>query len=1009
VTALRIGVLGPLQVQDGAGTPIAVGGARARALLVLLALQPGRTVPVEQLVEGQYGADPPADAVGAVQAQVARLRRALPPGVLVFDGGGYRLAVDPDDVDAGAFERLAAEGRALLAGGDPKAAAAALRAGLALWRGPALTDLTHGQALAARLTELRLTAAENAAEAELALPTPATDLVAQLRMLVAEHPMRERLRGLLMRALVAAGRPGEALTEFAMVRRLLADELGTDPSPELADVHAAVLRAERPAPGPSRPPAPLTSFVGREAELDRLRAAAGARLVTITGAGGTGKTRLALAAVPDAPVVDLAGVATEDPAAVATAVLAGLGVREAGLGMGPVADPVQRLVAALAGVPRLVLDSCEHVTAAVAPLVRQVLGACPALAVLATSREPLGITGEVLVPLDPLPPDAAQRLLAERAAAVRPGVDVTAHAAAICAALDGLPLAIELAAARLRQFPVPELARRLAGDDRFALLTRGDRTAAGRHRTLRAAIEWSWDLLRPDEQELARRFAVFRGGAGAEAVARVCDVEDADDLLADLVDRSLLVADGDDDGVRYRMLDTIRAFCAERLVAAGEDERVRRAHADWALRHAQETDLLLRRAEQLAALRRLAAEDANLTAALEWSVRHAPVTAYELVAALSAYWWLSGRRVRPGAAAATLLACEPPPDRDEEYVAVVVHALPRAAPEHWERAARIMRERDRPLCHPFTGAVWGMAAGPWADGRRDPHRLFGGDAWSTALMGLSDGLLQVLGGEPARGEATLRDALERFHALGERWGRAQVLDGLALVASWRGQWAVADERWSAALTAMGELGALEECADLLCRRAESALRRGDLDAAAADLRAAQDRWVSAGRPEPGPAAALAGLGELARRRGALEEARALLVAASRAARDGDFGNAGVRARALGTLARITGDAAEASDLYERALAAVRDSPLRADLAEAADRVAAATARSGNPGRAALLLGAAVALRGTAVAGETEAGEVAGAVRRTLGADAFAAAFARGGALDPSAAAALLDE
>jgi tetratricopeptide (TPR) repeat protein len=457
------------------------------------------------------------------------------------------------------------------------------------------------------------------------------------------------------------------------------------------------------------------------------------------------------------------------------------------------------------------------------------------------------------------------------------------------------------------------------------------------------------------------------------------------------------------------MLDTIRAFCAERLVGAGEDERLRRAHAGWALRHARETDPLLRRAEQLAALRRLAAEDANLTAALEWSVRHAPVTAYELVAALSAYWWLSGRRVRPGAAAATLLGGEPPPDRDEEYVAVVVHALPRAAPEHWERAARIMRERDRPLRHPFTGAVWGMAAGPWGDGRGDPHRLFGGDAWSTALMGLSDGLLQVLGGEPARGEATLRDALERFHALGERWGTAQVLDGLARVASWRGQWTVADERWSTALTAMGELGALEECADLLCRRAESALRRGDLDAAAADLRAAQDHWVGAGRPEPGPAAALAGLGEVARRRGAVEEARALLVAASRAARDGDFGNAGVQARALGTLAGMTEDAAEACDLYERALAAVRESPLRTDLADAADHMAAATARSGNPDRAASLLGAAVALRGTAVAGETEAAEVAGAVRSTLGADAFAAAFARGAALDASAAAALLDE
>ncbi|MHA6617437.1 BTAD domain-containing putative transcriptional regulator [Pseudonocardia sp. DLS-67] len=1008
ISALRIGVLGPLQVNDGDGPPIAVGGPRPRALLVLLALQPGRTVPVEQLVDGQYGEDPPADAVGAVQAQVARLRRALPAGVLAFEGGGYRLVVDPADVDATAFERLAEQGRVLLAAGDPKGAAAALRSGLALWRGPALTDLPHGGAAAARLTELRLTAVEDAAEAELALQAPTTDLVAQLRAMVAAHPLRERLRGLLMRALVAAGRPGEALTEFAQVRRLLADELGTDPSPELAGVHAAVLRAERPATRPHRPPAPLTSIVGRATELARLRAVADARLVTIVGPGGVGKTRLALEAAPDAPVVDLADVGADGPAAVATAVLAGLGVREAGLGMGPVADPGQRLAAALADVPRLVLDNCEHLTAAVAPLVRQVLAGCPDLAVLTTSREPLGITGEVLVPLDPLPADAAQRLFAERAAAVRPGAEVDGHAAAICAALDGLPLAIELAAARLRQFPVAELARRLAGDDRFTLLSRGDRTAAARHRTLRAAVEWSWDLLRPDEQALARRFAVFRGGARGDAVAQVCGVEEPDDLLADLVDRSVLVADPDADGARYRMLETIRAFCAERLTASGEDGPVHRAHARWALRYARDTDPLLRRAEQLAAQRRLAVEDANLGAALDWSVGHDPGTAFELVAALSAYWWLSGRRVRPGAAAAALLEREPPPGLDEEYVGVVVYALPRAAPARWRRAARIMRERDRPLRHPFTAAIWGMAAGPWAADGADPRSVLGGDGWSTALAGLSDGLMQVLHGEPAAGEAGLRDVLARFRELGERWGTAQALDGLAQVASWRGHWDRADEQWSAALTAMTELGALEECADLLCRRAHNALGREDLATAAAHTRAAQERWTEAGRPGRGPASALLAGAEVAHRCGDDEKARVLLEAAVEAARDGDFGSAGVRARALAALARLTANDDAAAELRRTAIAAVRDSPLRSDLAEAAECGAEAALRAGEPQRAALLLGAAVALRGTTVAGRTGAADVAGAARDELGAEAFAAQFARGVALDPAAAAATVD-
>ena len=1014
ISGLRIGVLGPLQVHDADGAPLAVGGPRPRSLLVLLALQPDRTVPVEQLVDAQYGRYPPADAVGAVQAQVARLRRALPAGALLFEGGGYRLAVDPENVDAAEFERLAARGRSLLAAGDPTGAAAALRAGLALWRGPALAELPGDAPAAVRLTELRLACAEDAAEAELASPAPAADLVARLRALVAEHPLRERLRGLLMRALVAAGRPGEALAEFETARRVLAEELGTDPSPELAEVHAAILRAERPATHPRRPAPPLTSFVGRAAELARVRAAGSARLVTIVGPGGIGKTRLALEAAPDAPVVDLTDVVAETPAEVATGVLAGLGVREAGLGMGPPgADPVQRLAVVLAGVPRLVLDGCEHLVDPVARLVRRLFAACPDLAVLATSREPLGITGEGLVPLGPLPADEAERLFAERAAAVRPGAAVADHAPAICATLDGLPLAIELAAARLRQFPAAELARRLAADDRLTLLSRGDRTAAARHRTLRAAVEWSWDLLRPDEQTLARRYSVFRGGAPGDAVARVCAVAEPDDLLADLVDRSILVADPDADpdagGVRYRMLETIRAFCAERLAAAGEGRSVRRAHAQWALECAREADAQLRGPEQLTALRRLGAEDANLTVALDWAVEHAPETAFDLVAALSAYWWLSGRRVRPGAAAAALLRREPPPGAEEGYVCAVVHALPRAAPEQRRRAARILARRDRPLRHPFTAAIWGIAVGPWAPDGSDPRAVVGADAWAAALVGLGDHLLQAFGGEPAAGEAGLRAVLARFRELGERWGTAQALDGLAHVASWRGQVDRADELWAEALAAMSELGALEECADLCCRRAENALHRGDLDAAAAHVRAAQERWAAAGRPDRGPAAALFTAAEVARGRGDVDEARSLLHAAADAARDGDFGSAGVRAQALTVLARLTADDDAAAELHRAALAAVRDSPLRRDVADAAEGVAAAALRAGDPSRAALLLGAAVALRGTAVAGRTHAAELAAQAREALGAHGFAAAFAHGAALAPTAAEAAVDD
>ncbi|MFF3438960.1 BTAD domain-containing putative transcriptional regulator [Streptosporangium sp. NPDC002721] len=507
--------------------------------------------------------------------------------MIEFHRTGYRLVADPDDVDAHRFERLAREGRRLLAEGRHAAAAGSLREALALWRGPALADLPFGQAWAARLEELRLTATEDLAEAESALleggsaastasATSATSAtspasVAELQRLVTAHPLRERLRGRLMLALRAEGRQAEALAVFEEARRLLAEELGADPSPELAAIHLAVLRAERPAPRPRRGlAAQLTSFVGRERELERIDALLrDSRLITIIGPGGTGKTRLAIEAAgrgrrevcfvdlsaldgpvssggpgsPGGPVTPGGRVPSGGGDQVARAVFGALGLREPGFHSPRPADLVEHLAAALAGQePLLVLDNCEHVNAAVATLARRLLGECPGLAVLATGREPLDITGETLVPLAPLeapPPDASPS-----AALACPAVRLFADRAA---------------AARLRSFTAEEIATRLAEHGRFRLLSRGDPTAAARHRTLRAVVEWSWDLLSPGEQVLARWFSVFAGGASLEVAEAVCEVEDASGLLADLVDRSLVVADGD----RYRMLDTIR-LCSAR-------------------------------------------------------------------------------------------------------------------------------------------------------------------------------------------------------------------------------------------------------------------------------------------------------------------------------------------------------------------------------------------------------------------------------------------------------------
>jgi predicted ATPase/DNA-binding SARP family transcriptional activator len=972
--AVWFGILGALEVRADSGEAVAVGGPRPRAVLVMLLLDAGRVVPVGRLVAGQYGDEPPADAVNAVQAQVSRLRKAIPG--IEFDHGGYRLDVDPDDVDAHRFERLAGDGRRLLAAGDHPGARAALREALDLWRGEPLTDLPHGNAVATRLAELRLDATEDLVEAELALPAGTS--VAELKRLADDHPLRERLRGQLMRALHAAGRQAEALAEYDDVRRLLAGELGADPSPELAAVHLAILRSDA-RQARTAPAAQLTSFVGRTREKARLAELADARLVTITGPGGTGKTRLAIeTAAPGACFADLSPV--DDPALVPAAVLGALGLREAGL-HAAAGDPAARLAGALAQDPvPLILDNCEHVVAAAADLARTLLAAAPALRIVATSREPLGLTGEVLVPLAPLAEDAI-RLFADRAAAVRPGFAVTgdnrAAVAQVCTALDGLPLAIELAAARLRQFTVAELAGRLAEHGPFRLLSRGDRTAAHRHRTLTAVVGWSWELLGDDEKAAARRFSVFAGGAPLAAAEAVCAT--TDDVLADLVDRSLVETDGS----RYRMLEVIRLFCADRLDDAGEAEDTRARHAAYHLALAQRADPHLRGPAQLDWLATLSAEHDNLMTALRRCVDADPATGMRLVAALSAYWWLSGRRGQAGEAAAALLDQTVPSGLEEEYVSAVVHAVPRAAPEHWARAGAIMVNRHEALRYPFGAAIWGMTAGPWGPVGDDLTQL-GTDPWNVALVRLSRALLWLLGGRPADGERELAEVLAVFEGIGERWGTAQAMEWLAEVAGWRGEWARAHELWAGALDRYERFGALDECVDVLRRRAASRVREGDLAEAMVDARRAADLSARAGRPDAPDV--LVVLADIARLSGNPAEAAVLLDRADEPT------------AALHTArGRVTGDRAH----HEAAVAMARELPLAADLASAVEGLA----ETEDGERAALLLGAAVALRGTAVTGDPDVAATAARAREQT--TTFADAYARGAAMTADQAEALL--
>ncbi len=503
---------------------------------------------------------------------MSRLRRALPEAVIESRPAGYLLRLDPRDTDIVRFEELAAAGRAQLRA-DPAAAADTLRRAVGLWPGPALAEVAEtefGQAVIARLDELRLIATEGRIDADLRTGPPAP-LVAELEELVIAHPMREPLAARLTRALYASGRRGATLVVYEQTRKRLADQLGADPSAELAALHLELL-AEPPERAPrTNLRAELTSFVGREAELAQVAGLLGVhRLITLTGPGGAGKTRLAVEAARAELPATPDGVWLVEPA--------------------PVTDPAEvtsaalgRLLAALAGRRALlVLDNCEHLVAA-ARLADRVLAACPQVRIMATSREPLNITGEALWSVGPLtlPPDpavssfdsaervglpapatvasldasAAVRLLTQRARAVWPGFEVTAAnapaVARIYRALDGMLLAIELAAARMRTMAPEQVAARL--DDRFGLLTGGSRIAMPRHQTLRAVVDWSWDLLDEAERALWRRFSVFAGGATLEATEQVCAgglvrADQVLDLLAALADKSLLTVRHAPDG-----------------------------------------------------------------------------------------------------------------------------------------------------------------------------------------------------------------------------------------------------------------------------------------------------------------------------------------------------------------------------------------------------------------------------------------------------------------------------
>ncbi|MET9433389.1 BTAD domain-containing putative transcriptional regulator [Streptomyces sp. NPDC006551] len=1054
---MRFGVLGPLSVRDGAGRPVSVPEAKARVLLGCLLAREGRPVATGLLIDALWGDRPPARAANALQVKVSVLRRALGRDRIVHRPPGYLLVLDEGEPDAARFRALVARaGRTP----GPRERAALLDEALGLWRGTeAYADVADHPVVreeAGRLAEERLVAEEERAEARLESGdrTALGALAADLAPLVTAHPLRERLRAAQLRALYGAGRQSEALASYEALRLRLAEDLGVDPSPELAALHTAILRQDpsvtppvraaggrtgaspsgpeggpdpgtgspaaggtsshpasgdaapgggmgavrdagtasgtgaaggpgpvgdpapgqvtgpgplpdpasgtgpgaagstgavrdagavgdgvadtraaagsgrlvMPSPGPlgERPAGavravPLSGLVGRTGEVRELGELLGsARLVTLTGPGGVGKTRLAQEVAGDGSFVELAG-HRGDAAELAEAVAAALGIREDAAATLPrhgahaaQGDATQRLAAALRDRPTLlVLDNCEHVVDAVAELASGLLRAVPGLRILATSREPLAVPGEFVRPLDPLPPADAVRLFAERASAAAPSFALTdanrADVTEICVRLDGIPLALELAATRLRALSARGLAQRLG--DRFRVLATGRRGVPARQQTLRAVIDWSWELLSAPERIVLRRLSVQRDGCTLDAAEAVCGdgtALDVVELLGRLVDRSLVIRDGE----RYRMLESIAAYATERLDEMGDGDAVRERHRAYYLDLAERAAPLLRGPGQREWLRRLDAERANLRAAFDAAPDRFAV-------ALSWYWLLSGRlregrrqlaaaqgpEARVLAAAFALLCGEKAGTSDLPYGSI---GDPGA------------RARARWLV-----AYGHFNTGDLAESERLVAEVGDADPWARAAVHTLRAAQALLRGDLAAQGRHGREGRALFRALGDRWGESQSVSPLAALAEIDGDYALAARLHEEGLRLAEELGLAAERSARLSGLGRLALLAGDVERAA-ELHERARQGAAEHGYKFGEIYAEMGLALGARRAGRLDEAEERLLRIREWYREvsSEEGNHLILAE-LGFVAELRGDAATARTWHLRALTAAR--------------------------------------------------------------------------------------
>ncbi|HJP75962.1 MAG TPA: BTAD domain-containing putative transcriptional regulator [Pseudonocardiaceae bacterium] len=1070
---MRVALLGPLSVTTDEGREVEIGGARLRTLLARLALDAPRLVSTTELIEGLWDV-PPGDAANALQSLISRLRKALrgagiDDALLQSQPTGYRLALADGAVDAHRFAALAAAGRAELRAGRPAEAAMTLHTASALFRGSPLAgivDAPFATPAVARLAEERLTAIEDRIAAELALGRH-SDVMAELDELCAAHPLRESLAALRLRALSGAGRQADALAGYAAIRQELADELGVDPSPELQQVHLALLRGE-PEPtrspvalAPARPPAllhgtlpaRLTSFIGRDAELATALDLLGtSRLVCLVGSGGAGKTRLATELARKIVHRDGVGVWFAELAPIgdggdlAEALLGALGIREVriieNVGSGP-RSPLARLIDHFTGSPAvLVLDNCEHLIDAAATLAETLLGSCPELRVLATSREPLAITGETLHWVGPLdlpgehasPDEARQtsavRLFVDRAMAARPGFvldsAVLPAVAEICHRLDGMPLALELAAARLRSMTPQEVAERL--DDRFALFTGGHRTALPRHRTLRGVVEWSWDLLTEPEAILARRLSLFAGGITAASAIGVCagpglPAVDVPYLLASLVEKSLLETKTNPDGSsRYRMLETVRAYGHEKLVEAGEADAAMSAFALHFTRFVADNEPMLRTRDQVIAKAVIDEEHDNIVAVLRWAAdRHDHQLVADLVMLLIWYWIMAGR---PSEVTAwSKVAIEVQPDEVTPQLAalelVAITTVFDETPledmaERIDRTLAVIDEHDAVEKFPVVGFLQPMLmmfVGRIGEAMAAARRLnTSPDRWTRAFARLCVCFIAENNGDPDGASEALAEALETLRDIGERWAMCFALSMDGSLRSMRGDYDGAIRAHEEALGFAAELGSNDDSFQQHAHLARVRMLSGDFAGAQRDSQYVLDHTVNLDRSDRGDIEFFieCGLIRLNCMLGDADAAREHLALAHTHPTSVPISARGHRMASLmmakSCIDELDGDLdAVRADLIE-ALRSATTSTDMSLIAGVGERIARLVLSTGDRAvEAAGVLGSCASLRGILDQGDPDVRDTIDRLAEQLGEDGYAKAFRAGRDLDREAA------